>query len=134
LPLFATQRGRLTADERDAIHDRRLSNHAHGLAHSLRGMGTGAQPPLHAEFARLRTPVWIGHGADDAKFAEIADDLAKRLPRAQRCAIPRAGHAAHLENRNAVAAELERFFARAERTERSPLPTDPLRAAQGDQP
>jgi 2-succinyl-6-hydroxy-2,4-cyclohexadiene-1-carboxylate synthase len=95
-------------------------------------MGTGTQPAQHARLGDVRAPVWLGHGADDAKFADIARDLAARLPSATRCAIPRAGHAAHLENRNAVAAELLRFFAQVERRPPSPPPTEPLRTAQGD--
>ena len=132
LPLFASQARHLTEREREVLHARRLANRAHGLACSLRGMGTGAQPPHRAKLGAVRMPVWLGHGADDAKFEAIATDLAARLPQSTRCAIPRAGHAAHLENRNAVAAELQRFFARVERRPLSPLPTESLRTAQGD--
>ncbi len=134
LPLFATQRERLPAALRQEIHQRRLANRAHGLANALRGMGTGAQPALHARLAGVRVPVWLGYGALDAKFAAIAGDLARRLPDARPCAIPAAGHAAHLENADAVAAELERFLDEVEASEvarHPPRPAESLRAAPG---
>ncbi len=132
LPLFASQAHHLSEGEREVLHARRLANRAHGLACSLRGMGTGSQPPQHDRLGRVCVPVWVGHGADDAKFADIASDLAARLPQALPCAIPRAGHAAHLENRSAVATALQRFFADVERQPTSPLPTDSLRTATGE--
>jgi len=112
-PLFASQRTRLSPAARDALHARRLANRAHGLAGALRGMGTGEQAPLHDALPGIDVPVWIGHGADDAKFAAIARELAARIPRAECCAVPAAGHAAHLENPDAVLRALEDFLARA---------------------
>src|SRR5438034_466060 len=45
LPLFASQ-NTLPAAARSALRRQRLHNSAQGLAHSLRGMGTGAQASL----------------------------------------------------------------------------------------
>ena len=45
LPLFAGLAW-LPAEERAALRAQRLANNATGLANSLRGMGTGAQPSL----------------------------------------------------------------------------------------
>ena len=128
LPLFASQQRRLTEAERAALHSQRLRSRARGLAGSLRGLGTGAQPPLHARLAGLRIPVWLGYGEEDTKFAALAAELAARIPGAERAAIPAAGHAAHLENPNALLAALKRFLARAGHT-RPPAQT--LRAAHG---
>lgn len=113
-PLFATQRATLPPTAREALRRRRLANRAHGLANALRGMGTGVQPSFHADLADLDVPVWLGHGADDSKFAATARDLATRLPRAERFAVPSAGHAAHLENPDAVARAVLDFLARAD--------------------
>ncbi len=62
----------------------RLRNTAHGLANSLRGMGSGAQPPLHGKLRDLRLPVRLLVGELDSKFRRIAADLADRLKQAVR--------------------------------------------------
>ena len=127
LPLFASQKRFLSAEARAALQAQRQGNRAHGLANSLRGLGSGAQPPFHDALGALDVPVWLGHGVEDAKFAAIARDLAHRIPAAVRCPIPAAGHAAHLENPDAVLAELDSFFARAG----SIHPPAAIRAASG---
>lgn len=133
LPIFASQRRRLSPTARRALERQRLANRAHGLAGSLRGMGSGAQPCYLPRLAELDLPVWLGHGAEDAKFEAIARELAERLPRARRCAIPAAGHAPHLENPDALERELERFFGESspEAIPRPPPSAVSRRGAQG---
>jgi 2-succinyl-6-hydroxy-2,4-cyclohexadiene-1-carboxylate synthase len=114
LPLFASQ-ARLGADALATQRAQRLRSLAHGLANSLRGMGTGAQPPLHDALARLAAPVCFVAGADDAKFRSLAERLAALAPRGEAHALAHAGHAAHLEAPDAFAALALDFFARAER-------------------
>ncbi len=109
LPLFASQ-ARLGPAFLDAARAQRLRNRAHGLAGSLRGMGTGAQRPLHAALGTLAVPMLLVVGAGDAKFRAIAEDLARRAPNARVAQIPGAGHAAHLEHPSAFLAETLRFF------------------------
>jgi 2-succinyl-6-hydroxy-2,4-cyclohexadiene-1-carboxylate synthase len=96
LPLFASQ-ARLGARALEAARAQRLRNRPRGLANSLRGMGAGAQPPLHDALARLHRPVLLVVGAEDAKFRAIADRLAARLPDVRIAVLDDAGHAAHLE-------------------------------------
>lgn len=109
LPLFASQR-RLGSGALAEARAQRLANQATGLANSLRGMGTGAQPPLHDRLGAVTVPVLLAHGAEDAKFAAIARDLASRLPRARVAAIPDAGHACHLEAPDAFAKTVRAFL------------------------
>lgn len=108
-PLFASQ-ARLGPAFLAAARAQRLQNTARGLAGSLRGIGTGAQPPLHAALGTLAVPVLLVVGADDAKFRSIAEDLAARMPSARVAQIPDAGHAAHLEHSSAFLAETIRFL------------------------
>ena len=103
-PLFASQ-ARLGPAVLAAARAQRLRNRAHGLAGSLRGMGTGAQPPLHAALPALAVPMLLVAGAEDAKFCAIAKTLAGSAPAARVAEIPGAGHAAHLENPSAFLAE-----------------------------
>jgi 2-succinyl-6-hydroxy-2,4-cyclohexadiene-1-carboxylate synthase len=114
LPLFASQK-RLGEAALAAARAQRLRNRPHGLANSLRCMGTGAQPALHERLGALSRPVLLAVGDEDAKFLAIAEHLAARLPDARVEAIPEAGHAAHLEQPRAFAASAARFFNHVER-------------------
>jgi len=109
-PIFASMRD-LGEEAIAASRADRLRNTAHGLANSLRGMGSGAQPPLHARLRDLRLPVRLLAGELDAKFRSIAADLASRLPLAESVIVKGAGHAAHLERPEEVL-ELARHFFR----------------------
>jgi len=95
-PLFASQ-ARLGAAFLARARAQRLRNCAHGLAASLCGIGTGAQPPLHARLARLGVPLLFVAGAEDAKFAALARELAALAPRGACALVPGAGHAVQLE-------------------------------------
>ncbi|MDJ0869799.1 MAG: 2-succinyl-6-hydroxy-2,4-cyclohexadiene-1-carboxylate synthase [Myxococcota bacterium] len=110
-PLFASQRERLSAAARAAQRRERLANRARGLAHSLRGMGSGAQPPLHGALASIDVPICLAAGANDPKFRALAASLAARLPRGEWALVPDAGHAAHLENPRACLALARRWLA-----------------------
>jgi 2-succinyl-5-enolpyruvyl-6-hydroxy-3-cyclohexene-1-carboxylate synthase len=109
LPLFASQRclGRAALA---AARAQRLANRPHALALSLRGMGSGAQPPLHASLAGIEMPLLFVAGELDAKFAAVARDLAARAPRGRAESVAGAGHACHLEDPEAVARLAESFF------------------------
>jgi len=109
LPLFESQRC-LGKEVLEAARAQRLRNSAHALANSLRGMGSGAQTPLAQSLPAVAAPVCLVVGADDAKFAAIACDLAARLADGQVASIDGAGHAAHLENPEAFAAVAMQFF------------------------
>jgi 2-succinyl-6-hydroxy-2,4-cyclohexadiene-1-carboxylate synthase len=96
LPLFASQ-GHLPGERQDALHRQRLTNRAVGLANSLRGVGTGAQPALHERLPELKLPVLLLAGELDAKFCHIARQMADSLPAAWLHIVPGAGHTIHLE-------------------------------------
>lgn len=96
LPLFASQ-ARLGAGVLARARAQRLRNSPRGLAGSLRGLGAGAQTPLHERLATLVLPILLIVGEEDEKFKRIAADLASTLPDARLAILPQAGHAAHLE-------------------------------------
>lgn len=108
-PLFASQRR--IARSRVARERRlRLKNRPFALALSLRGMGSGAQPPLHAALSRVRLPVLLVAGAEDPKFVAKSRELADRLPNARAVAIAEAGHAVHLEQPETLARLVRAFL------------------------
>jgi 2-succinyl-6-hydroxy-2,4-cyclohexadiene-1-carboxylate synthase len=96
LPLFASQQ-RLSPERRAAQRQIRLSQSPAGLANSLRGMGTGAQPSLWDRLGELTMPVLLIAGEHDAKFEAITEAMAGAIENAERCIIEDAGHTTHLE-------------------------------------
>lgn len=85
----------------------RLRNTPEGLARSLRGLGTGALPPLWHRLGELRAPVMLVVGERDRKFAQIARRMEETLPRGRVELVRGAGHAVHLERPEAVAGLIE---------------------------
>jgi 2-succinyl-6-hydroxy-2,4-cyclohexadiene-1-carboxylate synthase len=81
----------------------RMRNTPAGLAAALRGLGTGAMPPLWDRLGELALPVDLVVGERDAKFRAIAERMAAVLPAARIHVVPCAGHAAQLEAPGAVA-------------------------------
>ena len=109
-PLFETQR-RLPEDVRRRERLRRLTAHPRGLAGTLRGLGTGAQPSLWERLDEVEPPVLLLTGRLDAKFEAIADRMAGSMPASVRASVPDAGHAIHLERPGAWLARVNGFLA-----------------------
>ncbi len=100
-PVLASQRELPVPLQLEADAERQ-GNRAAGLAASLRGMGTGAQPWLGDRLHALNLPVTCVAGSLDAKFTAIATHMAERIPGA-RLEIIRAGHNVHLEHPKLIA-------------------------------
>ncbi len=106
-PLFAG------LDEERRHRRARLANTADGLASSLRQAGTGTQAPLWDRLGELSMPVLVVAGADDAKFAALAERLATGIgARADLAVIDGAGHTVHLEQTERFLAVLRPWLAR----------------------
>ena len=96
LPLWNSQK-RLTASLRDSLRSQRLLNNPRGLANSLRGVGTGIQPPLHDRLEEITAPALLVAGEEDEKFSGIAREMHRVMPTSRLEAVIGAGHAVHLE-------------------------------------
>jgi len=96
LPLWKSQ-GKLSEDILSAQRKQRLGNSATGLANSLRGMGSGAQPNLWPRLEQVMMPALLLVGERDSKFVAINQLMARQMPRADLRLIPDAGHNIHLE-------------------------------------
>lgn len=96
LPLFATQRS-ISEDAQDKVRAERLNQRAHGLAGSLDGMGTGAQPSLWEALPELQIPTLLLAGQEDQKFCGIALEMKTVLPDAKYITFSNAGHTIHIE-------------------------------------
>lgn len=105
-PLFAG-----LSPDAAALSERRR-NTAPGLASSLRLAGTGTQRALWDDLADLTMPVLLVAGVDDARFAALAERMSRAIgPTATVALVPRAGHAAHLEEPLATAATVRSWLA-----------------------
>ncbi len=80
------------------------------LAKSLRGMGTGSQPPLWGELPNLRVPALAVAGGLDEKFVGISHRMASRAPGMRAAVVPGAGHNVHAEAPTAYISSLEGFL------------------------
>lgn len=110
IPLFQSQ-GRLEPEQQAAIRAGRLRCSATGLANSLRGMGAGAQEPLHRRLPAIDVPVLVLAGELDSKYVTAGREMAAALPRAKFEVIERAGHATHVEEPAQTAAAAIGFLA-----------------------
>jgi len=111
VPLLRSQRRMHPASWKEFCARRRAGD-AHGLALSLRTMGTGSMPPLWDRLADLELPTLLVTGEEDVRYTEIARAMAARLPRAECRVVAAAGHSPHLERPPEVA-EVVRAFVRA---------------------
>jgi len=108
-PLIATQQ-RLPEAWRAAMRERRRQLRPAGLAASLRQFGQGAMEPMWDRLPELRMPALVCAGAEDGKYATLAEKMQARIQGAELLIVPTAGHMAHLENRDAFAAGLSEFL------------------------
>ena len=96
LPLFASQK-RLSAETRGSLREQRMANSTRGLAGSLRGAGTGAQPSYWSQLSQMRMPALLLTGALDTKYCAVAARMAAVNPDFLAQQIVGAGHCVHLE-------------------------------------
>lgn len=96
LPMWASQ-ANLPAQVLAAQRNQRLRNDPAGLAGSLRGLGTGAQPSLWESLPGMQMPTLLIVGALDSKFRRINAAMSDAIPNARLEIITGAGHNTHLE-------------------------------------
>jgi 2-succinyl-6-hydroxy-2,4-cyclohexadiene-1-carboxylate synthase len=103
LPLFASQK-MLPADMQAELRASRLACDPQGLAYCLKNFGAGEQEFLGRKLHRLSCPVLLMAGALDEKFSRLSHYMAAAIGTAavRVVEIPDAGHAAHIENPQAV--------------------------------
>ena len=109
LPLWDSQQG-LPNDLKQQRRQQRLQNNPVGLANSLRGMGTGAQPSLWGALPALALPTLLIVGALDSKFVAINQQMVARLPNGRLHITPHAGHTVHLERPSAFETAVCQFL------------------------
>ncbi|GAE46122.1 2-succinyl-6-hydroxy-2,4-cyclohexadiene-1-carboxylate synthase [Mesobacillus boroniphilus JCM 21738] len=107
--LFQSQLN-LPKEIREQIRSQRLRNNLVGLANSLRGMGTGAQPSWWDKLKTFDFETLLITGELDEKFCKIAADMASKLPNATHLSIIDCGHAIHVEEREKFGTIVSEFL------------------------
>ena len=104
-PLFAT-----LPPDAAGLDARRVGNTVATLTHALRALGPGTQEPLWDRLGDLEPPFVPAAGVLDEKYVDIAFEMTARVGQdVHPVLFGGAGHAAHLENPQAVASLLRRF-------------------------
>lgn len=98
-PVFASQPASLVQAQRAG----RLAHSPADLARLLRSAGQGALPPIWDHLAEIQAPVLALAGENDITYRAASERIASLVPRGSASVIPGAGHAAHLEQPDAVA-------------------------------
>ncbi len=96
IPLFSSQE-KLPGEVQTSLRQQRMENNPVGLANSLRGMGTGAQPSLWSDLSTLDLPLLLLAGELDQKFVGLGREMSAVAPRATFKIVTDAGHTVHLE-------------------------------------
>ena len=96
--------------EATAMRTDRLRNTSAGLAASLRSTGAGTQTPLWDRLGEIQVPVLILAGEHDAKFTAIGERMAAALNDSTFDVITDAGHSVHLEQPEATADAVARWW------------------------
>jgi 2-succinyl-6-hydroxy-2,4-cyclohexadiene-1-carboxylate synthase len=105
-PLFADQSEPLV----DAQRPGRLSHDPRSLALLLRTAGQGALDPVWHELRTLELPLLAIAGARDEGYTAAAKRIAQVAPNARAAIVEDAGHAAHLQQPQAVADLIVEFL------------------------
>jgi len=105
-PLFADQPESLVEEQRPG----RLSQDPRSLALLLRTAGQGVLEPVWHELSALELPLLAIAGARDDGYSAAAKRIAHVAPNARAAIVEDAGHAAHLERPEEVAALIEGFL------------------------
>jgi pimeloyl-ACP methyl ester carboxylesterase len=103
--VFASQSRALV----DAQRAGRLDHEPAALARLLRSAGQGALDPIWDRLGSLAMPVLALAGENDSTYVAASRRVASLVPRGRSGAIAGAGHAAHLEAPDAVAAAILAF-------------------------
>ncbi|WP_316571058.1 2-succinyl-6-hydroxy-2,4-cyclohexadiene-1-carboxylate synthase [Neobacillus sp. YIM B06451] len=97
IPLFKSLQA-MPGPVKEAVRKQRLENSPDGLANSLIGMGTGAQPSYWDRLSELEPEVLLLAGELDEKFCGIAGRMSEYIKSSKVVIVEGAGHAIHVEN------------------------------------
>jgi len=96
---------RASAEVRAASH-----RDATGLARAARGMLTQRDARVIESLPAIAVPAIVVVGENDTPFLAASDYMAAKIPGAKKAVIPRAGHAANIDNPQAFNAALTGFL------------------------
>ncbi len=101
---------KLPAEGLQSLKIAKLKNSKTGLAHSLRGFGTGVMPYLGNEIKKMNFPVLLITGKLDAKFTKMNNRLVHQFNNAKHQIVDGAGHNVYVENPSRCISVLNEFL------------------------
>lgn len=132
-PVIRSQE-RIAAPHRQAMRDRKLLNQAHGLAQTLRAIGTGHMSSVWDQLPHLDLPVLLVTGKDDPVFSDTAESMDALLVRSRAVVVEQAGHCVHLEQPESTGRVIRPFLEQLASSRRSPTATVGAPAATDNTP
>lgn len=90
---------------------------AKGIAHAARGMLTQRDAVVINSLGSIKVPAMVLVGENDTGFLAATDYMASKIPGAKKVIIPKAGHAANIDNPEAFNTELMAFLGGLEQDE-----------------
>jgi 2-succinyl-6-hydroxy-2,4-cyclohexadiene-1-carboxylate synthase len=111
IPLFDSMKNS-PQPMKDRIRQQRLSHSPEGLANSLIGMGTGAQPSWWEKLHHFSGEVLLLTGEKDAKFCRIAEKIKKEIKNSIWMVVENSGHAIHVEEKEKFGTIVSEFLYR----------------------
>lgn len=114
IPLFSSQKNKLSKDTLNEIRAAKLKNSTTGLANSLRGFSTGVMPPLWDKLHLIDFPMLLITGALDEKYTGIAAKMIEHSGAgsyASHTIFEGCGHNVHLEDTAGFCSSVNKFLA-----------------------
>ena len=109
IPLFSPQKS-LPESKQQEIRKQRLQNSPTGLANSLKGMGSGAQPSWWDQLSDFEVETLLLTGSLDQKFCSIAQQMVGEMKKADWMKVDECGHAIHVEHSEKFGTIIEGFL------------------------
>ncbi|HKJ45518.1 MAG TPA: 2-succinyl-6-hydroxy-2,4-cyclohexadiene-1-carboxylate synthase [Balneolales bacterium] len=82
----------------------------HGLANSLRGFGTASMPSVKNQLQKIKCPVLLLSGAEDAKFSRIGKEMLEHINHSTHYIIGNSNHRVHIDNPDSYLQHIKTFI------------------------
>ena len=109
MPIFSSLE-RQEGLQTQLIESRLKNNNPRELARALKGLGTGVQPSLWDRISNSDLTIHFITGELDARYKEIGEQLALRVPTIDVHVVPNAGHNVHLEQPKTFISKLNQLL------------------------
>ena len=97
-------------ESQSAERSQTMHRNAKGLALAARGMLAQRDSSVIDSLPNIRVPSLVVVGADDTPFLAASDYMAKKIPKAKKVVVPKAGHAVNIDQPEAFLEAIRPFL------------------------